>query len=107
MTPLSASWTPIDPEVPIYHCTPPGGVGSASVSVTNPGDQTGTVGTPVNLHVRASDTDGGRLSYSASDLPAGLSIEQWPDRRHADHSGQLTGHDHRYRRDRTIGHDHV
>jgi hypothetical protein len=46
----------------------------ASVTVTNPGDQTGTVGTPASLQIQASDTDGGRLSYSAAGLPAGLSI---------------------------------
>jgi len=51
--------------------TPPGG---GSVSVTNPGNKTGIVGTPVSLQIRASDTDGGALSYAATGLPVGLSI---------------------------------
>ena len=52
----------------------PGGSG-ASVSITNPGNQAGIVGTPVSLQIQASDTDGGALSYSATGLPAGLSID--------------------------------
>lgn len=48
---------------------------ASSVSVTNPGDQTGHVTTPVSLQISAHDTDGGRLSYSAAGLPAGLSID--------------------------------
>lgn len=46
-----------------------------SVVVTSPGDQTGHAGTPVTLQIKASDTDGGGLSYSASGLPPGLSID--------------------------------
>ena len=45
-----------------------------SVTVTNPGAQTGTVGQPASLAVHATDTAGGTLSYAASGLPAGLSI---------------------------------
>jgi hypothetical protein len=48
--------------------------GTGSVTVTNPGNQTGTVGTAVSLQVHASDTAGGTLSYSATGLPAGLSV---------------------------------
>lgn len=48
--------------------------GSGSVSVTNPGSQTGTVGTAASLHVSASDSAGGTLTYAATGLPAGLSI---------------------------------
>ncbi|HEX3780350.1 MAG TPA: Ig domain-containing protein [Pseudonocardiaceae bacterium] len=51
-----------------------GGGGSPSVSVTNPGSQTSTVGTAASLQIQASDTDGGTLSYTATGLPAGLSI---------------------------------
>ena len=50
------------------------GGGGGAVSVTNPGDQTGTVGTAASVPISASDTAGGTLSYSASGLPAGLSI---------------------------------
>ncbi len=46
-----------------------------TVTVTNPGNQTSTVGTAVGLQIQASDSASGQtLSYSASGLPAGLSI---------------------------------
>ncbi|WP_063770916.1 phospholipase D-like domain-containing protein [Streptacidiphilus neutrinimicus] len=48
---------------------------TGSVTVTNPGDQTGTVGTAASLQVSASDTATGTLSYAATGLPAGLSID--------------------------------
>ena len=52
-----------------------GGGGGNTVTVTNPGSQTGTVGTAASLQIRASDSASGQtLSYSASGLPAGLSI---------------------------------
>ena len=52
-------------------------VGSAAntVTVTNPGSQTGTVGTAASLQISASDSASGQtLSYGATGLPAGLSI---------------------------------
>ncbi|GAB2695040.1 hypothetical protein [Kitasatospora kifunensis] len=45
-----------------------------TVTVANPGSQTGTVGTAVSLRVSASDSAGKALTYSATGLPAGLSI---------------------------------
>ena len=43
--------------------------------MTNPGNQTGTVGTAVSLQVHATDSASGQtLTYSAAGLPAGLSI---------------------------------
>jgi len=46
-----------------------------TVTVTNPGNQTGTVGTAVSLQIHATDSASGQtLTYSASGLPAGLSI---------------------------------
>jgi len=48
-------------------------VNSAPV-VTKPANQTGIVGKAVNLAVVASDADGDALTYSASNLPAGLTI---------------------------------
>jgi hypothetical protein len=45
-----------------------------TVSVTNPGNQTSTVGDAVNLQIHASDSAGATLTYSATGLPAGLSI---------------------------------
>ena len=51
-----------------------GGGGSAIVSVTNPGGQVSGTTQPVTLQIRASDNNGGALSYSATGLPAGLTI---------------------------------
>ncbi|MBV9853402.1 MAG: hypothetical protein JOY82_02615, partial [Streptosporangiaceae bacterium] len=46
-----------------------------TVTVTNPGNQTGTVGTAVSLQISASDSASGQtLTYSATGLPAGLAI---------------------------------
>jgi O-glycosyl hydrolase len=52
-----------------------GGSGGNTVTVTNPGSQTGTVGTAASVQAQASDSGTGQtLSYSATGLPAGLSI---------------------------------
>jgi hypothetical protein len=52
-----------------------GGGGGNTVTVTNPGSQTSTVGTAVSLQISASDSASGQtLTYTASGLPAGLSI---------------------------------
>ena len=49
--------------------------GGNTVTVTNPGNQTGTVGTAVSLQIQATDSASGQtLTYSATGLPAGLSI---------------------------------
>jgi hypothetical protein len=49
--------------------------GGNTVTVTSPGNQAGTVGTAAAVQVRASDSAPGQtLSYSASGLPPGLSI---------------------------------
>ncbi|HEY7147325.1 MAG TPA: putative Ig domain-containing protein [Streptosporangiaceae bacterium] len=51
-----------------------GGTGN-TVTVTNPGNQTGTVGTAVSLQIHATDSATGQtLTYSATGLPTGLSI---------------------------------
>jgi hypothetical protein len=48
---------------------------SNTVTVTNPGARTGTVGTAASLQVQATDSAAGQtLSYSATGLPAGLAI---------------------------------
>ena len=58
-----------------HHAAGSGGGGGNTVTVTNPGSQTGTVGTTASLQIKASDsTSGQTLTYSASGLPAGLSI---------------------------------
>jgi hypothetical protein len=52
-----------------------GGSGGANtVTVTNPGNQSSTVGAAVSLQIHASDSGSATLTYSASGLPAGLSI---------------------------------
>jgi hypothetical protein len=46
-----------------------------TVTVTNPGNQTGTVGTAASVQIHATDSATGQtLTYSATGLPAGLSI---------------------------------
>jgi len=46
-----------------------------TVTVTNPGSQTGTVGTAASLQIAATDSASGQtLTYSATGLPTGLSI---------------------------------
>jgi hypothetical protein len=52
------------------------GSGGGSVTVANPGSQSGTVGTAASLQVSASDTASGTLAYTAAGLPAGLSINR-------------------------------
>jgi subtilase family serine protease len=51
-----------------------GGGGGNTVTVTNPGNQTGTAGTAASLQIHASDSGGAALTYSATGLPTGLSI---------------------------------
>ena len=60
--------------VAAYQTSGGGGSGN-TVTVTNPGNQSGTVGTAASLQVHASDSASGQtLTYSATGLPAGLSI---------------------------------
>lgn len=48
---------------------------AAAVGVSGPGNQAGTVGVPVAaLQIHAAADNGGALTYSATGLPAGLSI---------------------------------
>ena len=54
---------------------PTGSSSGNTVTVTNPGNQTSTVGTAASLQIHASDSASGQtLTYGASGLPAGLSI---------------------------------
>ena len=63
-------------ETPAVVCQRYGTCGTASetVVVTSPGTQSTVVGTAVSLPVSASDSAGKALTYSATGLPAGLSI---------------------------------
>ncbi|GHF50228.1 peptidase M4 [Streptomyces mashuensis] len=47
---------------------------STGVSVSSPGDQTSIVNTAVSLQIKATSSSGGALTYAATGLPAGLSI---------------------------------
>jgi hypothetical protein len=52
-----------------------GSGGGNTVTVTNPGNQAGTVGTPASVQIRASDSSAGQtLTYGATGLPPGESI---------------------------------
>jgi cellulose 1,4-beta-cellobiosidase len=57
-------------------CTPSGSSTTGNtVTVTNPGTQTAIVGSPASLQIMASDSASGQtLTYSATGLPAGLTI---------------------------------
>lgn len=58
----------------VSHQVVTGGGGANTVTVTNPGNQSGTVGHAVSLRISAGDSGGATLAYSATGLPAGLSI---------------------------------
>jgi hypothetical protein len=45
-----------------------------TVIVANPGNRTGTAGTPVSLQIQATSSGGNPLTYSASGLPSGLTV---------------------------------
>jgi serine protease len=65
------------------HAIVSNGGGTNTVTVTSPGNQSGTVGSAVSLQISASDSASGQtLTFSASGLPAGLSISS---------SGLITG----------------
>jgi serine protease len=60
-----------------------GGTSGNTVTVTNPGNQSTAVGTAVSLQINGSDSASGQtLTYTATGLPAGLSISS---------SGRITG----------------
>ncbi len=67
--------TPIGASLAADLCAQAGGAPNP-ITVTNPGGQSGTVGAPASLQISASDSSSGAtLSYSATGLPAGLSID--------------------------------
>src|ERR1700722_11694729 len=70
-------------EFGVYTTTSGGGGTGNTVTVTNPGSQTATVGTAVSKQITATDSASGQtLTYSATGLPPGLSISS---------SGLITG----------------
>jgi hypothetical protein len=52
-----------------------GNGGGSTVTVTQPAAQTSTVGTAVSLQIQASDSASGTLSYAATGLPQGVTID--------------------------------
>ncbi|HZP53517.1 cellulose binding domain-containing protein, partial [Actinocrinis sp.] len=60
----------------MYRVASSGSTGQNTVTVTNPGSQSGTVGSAISaLQIHATDSAPGQsLVYSASGLPAGLSV---------------------------------
>ncbi|MEY9968614.1 hypothetical protein ABIA33_006698 [Streptacidiphilus sp. MAP12-16] len=68
-----ASWSNDTNACAITHPIVGGSTGN-TVTVTNPGSQSSTVNTAVSLQIHASDSGSSTLTYSATGLPAGLSI---------------------------------
>jgi subtilase family serine protease len=46
----------------------------AAITFTNPGEQTGTAGTPVNVSLSAADVNSASITYAVQGLPAGLTV---------------------------------
>ena len=70
-----ASWSNDTNACAISHPIVGGGSTGNTVTVTNPGSQSTTVNTAASLQIHATDSGSGQtLSYSATGLPAGLSI---------------------------------
>ena len=71
---MQSIWSNDTNNCAISHPIVTGSTGN-TVSLTNPGTQTGTVGTSASLQIAASDSASGQtLSYGASGLPPGLGI---------------------------------
>jgi len=70
---VKAAWNAVS--VPAQTGDPTCTTTANTVTVNNPGSQTGTVGTPKSLQITATDSASGEtLTYSATGLPAGLTI---------------------------------
>ncbi|MBW8819593.1 MAG: endo-1,4-beta-xylanase [Streptomyces sp.] len=82
--PNGSAVTSGSPALHIFALTTTATVGGNTVTVTSPGNQTGTVGTAITgVQVQATDSGAGQtLTYTATGLPAGLSISS---------SGLITG----------------
>ncbi|MCX6401574.1 MAG: M4 family metallopeptidase [Propionibacteriales bacterium] len=70
---VKAAWNAVS--VPAQTADPTCTTAGNTVTVTNPGSRTGTVGTATSLQVTGSSSGAGQtLTWSAAGLPAGLSI---------------------------------
>jgi hypothetical protein len=73
--PASGLGTPVASSLPAALCSRAGSGGS-TITVADPGNQTSAVGTAANLQIEATDSaSGAALTYAATGLPAGLSID--------------------------------
>ncbi|MDQ2838814.1 MAG: M4 family metallopeptidase [Actinomycetota bacterium] len=71
---VKAAWDAVSVPAQSGDPTCTSGTGN-TVTVTNPGAKTGTIGTATSLQILASDSASGQtLTYSATGLPTGLSI---------------------------------
>ena len=68
-----ASWSNDTNNCAITHAIVNHGTGN-TVTVTNPGNKTGTVGVATSLQMSGTDSGGLALTYTATGLPTGLSI---------------------------------
>jgi Zn-dependent metalloprotease len=70
-----AAWNAVSVPAQSGDPTCTGGGGTNTVTVNNPGNRTGTVGTATSLQMTGTDSQSGQtLTWSATGLPAGLSI---------------------------------
>jgi serine protease len=69
-----STWSNDTNRCDISHSIVGGGGTGNTVTVTNPGNQTGTVGVAKSLQMQGSDSGGLALTWSATGLPAGLAI---------------------------------
>ena len=70
-----AAWNAVSVPAQTGDPTCTGGGGTNTVTVNNPGSKTGTVGTAASLQMTGTDSQSGQtLTWSATGLPAGLSI---------------------------------
>ncbi|HEY3531459.1 MAG TPA: M4 family metallopeptidase [Nocardioides sp.] len=70
-----AAWNAVSVPAQSGDPTCSGGGGTNTVTVNNPGNRTGTVGTAASLQMTGTDSQSGQtLTWSATGLPAGLSI---------------------------------
>jgi len=70
---VKAAWNAVS--VPAQTADPTCTTSGNTVTVNNPGNRTGTVGTATSLQITATDSQAGQtLTYSATGLPAGSSI---------------------------------
>jgi Putative Ig domain len=71
--PMQGSWSNDVNGCQISHAIVGGGGGN-TVSVTSPGNQATSTGSAVSLQLSATDSGGAALTFTATGLPAGLSI---------------------------------